>query len=116
MISPIIADRRAAIKTAPAAMSFIIPALGLNSGLTKSTICSMAVFKVSSDKTNAQHTKTIHHSIVVMPKKKPITIANEAIVSWILKFLCCKEILIPFKAKPNDLNNLFTVDKGIAII
>ena len=57
------ADTKAAIKTAPAAMSFTFPARKLYSGDTKSVRYSMAVLTNSVDQTMAMLNKIKHHSV-----------------------------------------------------
>lgn len=94
MIDVIIAE----INTAPAETSLIISAVLWYSGLIKSTEFSTAVFIISSDNTKAMQISIIHHSALVIPKKTPEIIAKKATKSCILKFLCFKEILIPFTA------------------
>ena len=63
---PMMADAMAQISTAPAATSFTSPAMGWKSGETKLTNLSMAVLNASADNTNPKHSRTMHHSVVVM--------------------------------------------------
>lgn len=62
---PIIAAATAVIRTAAAAMSFTIPAFGLNAGETKSTSFSIDELKSSATKTIAIAEITHNHSFIV---------------------------------------------------
>jgi len=52
-----------ATKTAPADMSFIIPAFLFSRGETRSTNISIAVLNISVQMTNPIANNTIHHSV-----------------------------------------------------
>lgn len=62
MIKPIMAEIIAATKTAPAAISFALPAFSLNSGEQISTRYSMEVLINSADITNPIANSSKHHS------------------------------------------------------
>lgn len=76
MINPMIAAVIALIKTAPAAISFTLPADGLCSGETILTNLSMAVLKASAVRTKPMQKMTIIHSAFVRWKKSPANMTN----------------------------------------
>lgn len=62
IIRPIIKEIKLKIKTAAAAKSFIFPAIGWKSGLTKSTKYSIDELIVSNESTIPMHNNKIIHS------------------------------------------------------
>ncbi len=77
---PITTEVSAAINTAPAAMSFTKPALGLKSGETKSTRNSMAVLN-NSDTNTKPIAKASHiHSAIDTFNQKAEAITNAAAI------------------------------------
>ena len=73
MIKPIMAEIIAATKTAPAAISFALPALSLNSGEHMSTRYSMEVLINSAVITSPIANISKHHSIRLTFKINPKT-------------------------------------------
>ena len=96
---PIIAAPMANASTAAAEMSFANLAFGFFSGLTMSTIVSMAVLNNSEPITRAIDNIIKHHSVIVNFRLNPANNTTNIANTWIFIFLSfSKEVLKRFTA------------------
>lgn len=94
-----------AINTAPAAISFILPAFSFCCGLTKSTIPSMAEFIISRDITNPIQIKSTHQSLEFTFKNNAAKTVRMALIKITFMFRCLRLKTKPLKAYEKDLKN-----------
>ena len=105
MITPAEAAAVAAISTAAAERSLIIPAFSRYSGEMISTVSSIAVLMISRLSTRAEAISRMHPSAGLIPRRKPAAITRMKAARCILKLCCVRTaISIPLKANLKLLN------------
>ena len=80
----------AAMRTAPAAMSFAIFAIGSNDVDATSTVASTAVFTSSATSTNVIASRSTASSSFVAPNPTAATRTATATAKWIQRFRCVR--------------------------
>src|SRR5215831_666942 len=97
----------AAIRTAPAAMSFASLAIGSNDVVATSMAPSIAVLIISAISTNAIASRSAISSSFVTSAKIAATRTTTAIPKWIRMFRCVRSTwMIPSKAKLKESRRL----------
>ncbi len=92
-------------RTAPAAMSFALPAFWLYSGLIKSTIASIAELINSREIVIPMQIKSIHQSVELTFKKRAASTVKMAQIKMIFRLRCLKPCAMPLSANENDFKN-----------
>ena len=90
------------IRTAPAEISFILPAFSPHWGWTRSTMPSIAQFIISKEMTSPIQIKRMHQSDEFTFKIAAVIIVSIAQMNMILMLRCFSAEPIPLKAYEND--------------